>query len=137
MDFELGTIFTLDNYPAGYKFATDNGYTIEEIEPKGEERQFMIVEFYQPTEEELKSYIRQKCSDYINNISWKVERYNTQKTLNIETTDTEETYLNILQYMQYCRDYDEQLIEWWKTDPLTFDEWLKNNKTEEQKTTIL
>ena len=54
MDFELGTIFTLDNYEGAYNYVMENGYTIEEIEPKGEERQFKIVEIPQPTEEEIK-----------------------------------------------------------------------------------
>lgn len=51
---ELGTIFTLEEYEKAYKFVDENGYTIEEIEPKGEERQFKIVEIPEPTEEELK-----------------------------------------------------------------------------------
>ena len=53
MNFELGTIFTSDNYKGAYNYVSENGYTIEEIEPKGEERQFKIVEIPQPTEEEI------------------------------------------------------------------------------------
>jgi hypothetical protein len=45
---ELGTIFTLDEYDEAYKFVSENGYTIEEIEPKGDERQFKIVEVSTP-----------------------------------------------------------------------------------------
>lgn len=53
---KLGTIFTLNEYDEAYKFVEENGYTIEEIEPKGEERQFKIVEIpiYEPTNEEIK-----------------------------------------------------------------------------------
>lgn len=51
---ELGTIFTLNEYDEAYKYISENGYTIEEIEPKGDERQFKIVEIPEPTEEELK-----------------------------------------------------------------------------------
>lgn len=86
---------------------------------------YAVVKNSEPSEEELKENISNICSNYINNISWKVERYNTQKTLGIETSDTEETYLKILQYMQYCRDFDEQSGEWWKTNPKTFEEWLE------------
>ena len=54
MNFELGTIFTSDDYEGAYDYVSENGYTIEEIEPKGEERQFKIVEIPEPTEEEKK-----------------------------------------------------------------------------------
>lgn len=64
---KLGTIFTLNEYDEAYKFVEENGYTIEEIEPKGDERQFKIVEIPQPTEEELKqariSELKAKLSD--------------------------------------------------------------------------
>jgi hypothetical protein len=52
---ELGTIFTLNEYDEAYKFVEEKGYTIEEIEPKGGERQFKIVEIpvYEPTNEEI------------------------------------------------------------------------------------
>lgn len=41
---ELGTIFTIEQYQEAYEYAIDNGYTIEEMEIKGKERQFKIVE---------------------------------------------------------------------------------------------
>ena len=67
MNFELGTIFTSDNYQGAYDYISENGYTIEEIEPKGEERQFKIVEIPEPSEEELKqariSELKQLLSD--------------------------------------------------------------------------
>jgi hypothetical protein len=50
---KLGTIFTLNEYDEAYKYVSENGYTIEEIEPKGEERQFKIVEIPEPTKEEI------------------------------------------------------------------------------------
>ena len=71
MNFELGTIFTSDDYEGAYDYVMENGYTIEEIEPKGEERQFKIVEIPQPTEEEIKqariSELKAKLSatDYV------------------------------------------------------------------------
>ena len=67
MNFELGTIFTSDDYECAYDYVTENGYTIEEIEPKGEERQFKIVEIPEPTEEEKKqariSELKQMLAD--------------------------------------------------------------------------
>lgn len=67
IDFELGTIFTSDDYEGAYDYVSENGYTIEEIEPKGEKRQFKIVEIPQPTEEEIKqariSELKQMLAD--------------------------------------------------------------------------
>lgn len=61
---KLGTIFTLNKYEEAYKYVNENGYTIEEIETKGEERQFKIVEIKEehkekePTNEDI-SQMRQ------------------------------------------------------------------------------
>lgn len=52
IDFNLGTIFTINEYSEAYKYVSENGYTIEEIEPKGDERQFKIVEIPQPSEKD-------------------------------------------------------------------------------------
>ena len=84
----------------------------------------------EPTEEEQKENIRSVCSSYINEISWRVERYNTQKELGIETSDTAETYLKILEYMQYLREYDEQTGEWWLEEPKTFEDWKESNSSD-------
>ena len=71
IDFELGTIFTSDDYEGAYDYVSENGYTIEEIEPKGEIRRFKIVEIPEPTEEEKKqariSELKAKLSatDYV------------------------------------------------------------------------
>lgn len=63
---KLGTIFTLNEYGEAYKFVEENGYIIEEIEPKGEERQFKIVEISQQTEEEIK---QARISELKNNLA--------------------------------------------------------------------
>ena len=67
IEFELGTIFTSDDYEAAYDYVSENGYTIKEIEPKDGERQFKIVEIPEPTEEELKqariSELKQMLAD--------------------------------------------------------------------------
>ena len=96
-------------------------YTIED---DGE--YYKVVKIPEPTEEEVKENVRTICSQYINNISWRVERYNTQKELGIETSDTTETYLKILEYMQYLREYDNS-GEWWLEEPKTFADWQNNN----------
>lgn len=43
---ELGSIFSINEYPKGYNFAITNGYTIEEVEPKEEwqEKEIEIID---------------------------------------------------------------------------------------------
>lgn len=50
----IGDIVTIENYAETIKWCNDNNAKLEEIESKGEERQFKIVEIPEPTEEELK-----------------------------------------------------------------------------------
>lgn len=45
---ELGTVFTEEQYDEAYEFVSENGYTIEEIEPKDNVRQFKIVAIPEP-----------------------------------------------------------------------------------------
>ena len=68
---ELGTIFTLDNYDEAYQYISENGYTIEEIEPRGEERRFKIVEIPKPSLDELKDLKKAEINS---------ERDNARKT---------------------------------------------------------
>jgi len=93
------------------------------IEEQGE--YYTVAKNPEPTEEEQKEKIKNLCSAYINGISWRIERYNTQKELGIETSDTAETYLKILEYMQYLRDYNNS-GEWWLEEPKTFEDWLND-----------
>lgn len=107
------------------EYFNENGYILkEEVEQCYVTGDWYIKGYIpEPTTEELQEQIRQICSQYINNISWRVERYNTQKELGIETSDSAEMYLSILEYMQYLREYDDQSGEWWLSYPEIFDEW--------------
>lgn len=40
---------------------------------------------------------------------WRLSRYERQKAINIETTDSEETYLNLCQYIQDLRDITKKI----------------------------
>lgn len=88
--------------------------------------QYRLEEYKEPekTIEELKSEKRAERDNLINSILWRVERYNQQKQLEIETTDSESEYIAILQYIQYLRDVPEQagfpLVEL-----LSFEDWNK------------
>ena len=66
---------------------------------------------------------RQERDDKLNAVIWRIERYEQQLKLGIETLDTEKTYYGLLQYVQYLRDIPQQ-----DTFPniniLTFEEYL-------------
>lgn len=81
----------------------------------------------EPTVDEKKALVRAVRDQYINDIEWRVSRYRDQVEINVDTTDTEETYLQILHYMQYLRDYPESAEDWYEHNPLTFEEWLEIN----------
>lgn len=79
----------------------------------------------EPTIDEKKAMVRGVRDGYINQIEWRVSRYRDQIELEIPTADTHETYVKILQYMQYLRDYPESTWNWYENNPLTFEEWEK------------
>lgn len=77
--------------------------------------------------EEKEAEVRAVRDQYINDIEWRVSRYRDQKEIDIPTTDTHETYVKVLQYMQYLRDYPESTWNWYEQNPLTFEEWIERN----------
>lgn len=79
----------------------------------------------EPTVLEIKAEMRAIRDGYINDIEWRVSRYRDQKEMGIETSDTEEEYTKILQYIQYLRDYPESGEDWYKAEPLTYKDWKK------------
>ena len=87
------------------------------------------LEGYAPAEpvSAKETAVRVVRDSYINNIEWRVSRYRDQIEIDVNTTDTEETYLNILHYMQYLRDYPESSEDWYESNPLDFDSWVEEN----------
>ena len=78
------------------------------------------------SDEEKKQEKRIYRNHLICSIFWRVERYQTQREAALETTESKETYNDILLYIQYLRDYpDNTKVEWWEQNPLDFDEWRK------------
>lgn len=59
--------------------------------------------------QELAVIRRKERDEAINNIIWRVQRYEQQKQLGVQTSDTEETYLKILNYIQTLRDLPRML----------------------------
>lgn len=75
-----------------------------------------------PTKEEKEAEVRAVRDSYINGIEWRVSRYRDQVELEIPTADTHETYIRVLEYMQYLRDYPESSETWYEQNPMSWEE---------------
>lgn len=60
------------------------------------------------TTEEKSTYHRQKRDVLLNNVLWKVERHSQEERLGMETTLSEEEYINLLTYIQNLRNLPQQ-----------------------------
>ena len=65
--------------------------------------------------------------ELIDSVLWRVQRYEQQNRLGIETDDTYDTYTNILIYIQYLRDMTENK-QYPNISLLTFEDWSKKFK---------
>lgn len=73
--------------------------------------------------QELSVIRRKERDEAINSIIWRVQRYEQQKQLGIQTTDDDTTYMNVLNYVQYLRDIPDMLL-FPSVKIQSFDEWL-------------
>ena len=121
--------YDCDEYSKMVDYVVANGYEILDKRPEC----FEIVEPKKPTQEELDEQnanrIRSIRSEYMAETLNKVERYETQKAAEIETTDSAETYRNYLLYLQYLRDVP-QSADFPNIEVLTFDEWKEPNSSD-------
>ena len=121
--------YDCDEYSKMVNFVVANGLEILDKRPEC----FEIVEPKKPTQEELDEQnanrIRSIRSEYMAETLNKVERYETQKAAEIETTDSAETYRNYLLYLQYLRDVP-QSADFPNIEVLTFDEWKEPNSSD-------
>lgn len=88
-----------------------------------------------PAIEQYKAQKRAERDAKIETYEWRMSRYERQKAINIETTDTEETYLKLCQYIQDLRDITKQ-DKWWSSPILTFEEWKEDSNAKEQVKTM-
>ena len=81
-----------------------------------------------PTKEELDAQnanrVRSIRGEYMAETLNKVERYETQKAVGLDTTESEDTYRNYLLYLQYLRDVP-QSADFPNIEVLTFDKWVE------------
>lgn len=72
---------------------------------------------YVPTKEELAAAARDERNNRIENVQWRIQRYQEQREAGITTTDSFATYQALLTYVQDLRDVPAQAgfpetIEW-------------------------
>lgn len=122
-EFYIGQIFEGSYSPAAAIWCNQNHAYIDVIGTK----KYEIKEVPGPSVDDKKNKVREVRDTYINDIEWRVSRYRDQVEINVDTSDTEETYLQILHYMQYLRDYPESSEDWYESNPLDFNSWVEEN----------
>ena len=121
--------YDTDEYSKMVDFVVANGLEILDKRPE----YFEIVEPKKPTQEELDEQnanrVRSIRGEYMAETLNKVERYETQKAIGLDTTESEDTYRNYLLYLQYLRDVP-QSADFPNVEVLTFDEWKETNSSD-------
>ena len=121
--------FNYEEYAKMAEFCRENNLEILDKRPE----YFEIVEPKKPTQEELDEQnanrVRSIRSEYMAETLNKVERYETQKAIGLDTTESEDTYRNYLIYLQYLRDIP-QLENFPNVEVLTFDEWKETSSSD-------
>lgn len=99
------------------------GMTEQEVEQAWDGQWY--IKGYAPSKplEQLSAEKRAERNEAINGIIWRVQRYEQQKQLCIETADSEETYHKILEYIQYLRVLP-QSQNFPNMDVKNFNEWI-------------
>ena len=74
-----------------------------------------------PAIEQCKERKRAERDAKIETYEWRLSLFERQKAINVETTDTEETYLDLCRYIQYLRDITKE-DKWWELELKEFEE---------------
>lgn len=72
---------------------------------------------------EKSNQVKSIRNQYLSDTLARCDRYEKQKAIGLDTTESEDTYRNYLLYLQYLRDVPQQL-EFPNVKVLTFDEWI-------------
>lgn len=78
-----------------------------------------------PTNEEKSNQIKSIRNQYLNDTLSRCDRYEKQKAIGLDTTESEDTYRNYLLYLQYLRDVP-QSENFPDVEVLTFNKWSVN-----------
>ena len=120
-EYEIGHVVSQEEYAdvAAYCNSVGNR-TIELIDGK-----YIVTEIV-VSEEDLAASKRTERDNKLNSVTWRLERYQEQKQLGIETDDSADTYQKLLEYRQYLRNIPET-EGFPNIDVLTFEDWVKAN----------
>lgn len=83
-------------------FAAENGFIPGDIEQCRTSGRWYL-KGKMPAEEKAAD-LRETRDFMLSSLDWRFDRYREQKILGIETTDSEQDFIDILQYKQYLRD---------------------------------
>ena len=73
-----------------------------------------------PAIEQYKQLKRNERDVMIEKYEWRLSRYERQKAIGIETTDSEEVYLELCRYIQDLRDLTKK-DKWWEIELKPFE----------------
>ena len=82
-----------------------------------------------PTKEEKSNQVKSIRNQYLSDTLARCDRYEKQKAIGLDTTESEDTYRNYLLYLQYLRDVP-QSENFPNIEVLTFDEWKETNSSD-------
>ena len=72
---------------------------------------------------EKSNQVKSIRNQYLSDTLARCDRYEKQKAIGLDTTESEDTYLNLLKYLQYLRDIP-QSENFPNIEVLTFDKWI-------------
>lgn len=90
---------------------------------------FSLEKIPEPTVEEKSNYVKSIRNQYLSDTLARCDRYEKQKAIGLDTTESEDTYRNYLLYLQYLRDVP-QSENFPNIEVLTFDEWKEINSSD-------
>lgn len=74
-----------------------------------------------PAIEQYKAQKRQERDALIGKYDWRLSRYERQKAIGVETTDSEDVYMALCRYVQDLRDLTTK-DHWWEIELQPFEE---------------
>lgn len=83
-------------------FAAENGFIPGDVEQCRTSGRWYL-KGKMPAEEKAAD-LRETRDFMLSSLDWRFDRYGEQKILGIETTDSEQDFIDLLQYKQYLRD---------------------------------
>lgn len=78
---------------------------------------------------EKSNQVKSIRNQYLSDTLARCDRYEKQKAIGLDTTESEDTYRNYLLYLQYLRDVP-QSVNFPNIEVLTFDKWKETNSSD-------